>query len=106
MSMTPKKQKQLTQAQAKQMAPAVQKFNSIAKILIRLLTEKIEAKERALGNISVVVNSGYKAEKSHSISITTIDINRTSIAKKGKYTYNQVMPWEEQLRRQKRGRII
>lgn len=106
MATLPKKQRQLSQAQAQKMAPAVSKFNSIAKVLIRILTEKIEAKERALGNISVIVNSGYKAERRNTFSITTIDINRTSINKKGSYSYNKTMPWEEQLRRQKRGKII
>jgi len=88
------------------MAPAVKKFNSIAQLFIRLLTEKIEAKERALGNVSVVVNSGFKAERRNSISITTVDINRTTISKKGSFSYNQGMKWEDQLRKQKRGRII
>lgn len=102
----PKKRRQLSPAQARQMLPAVKKFNSIAQIFIRLLTEKIEAKERAMGNVSVMVNSGFKAERRNSISITTIDINRTTISKKGGYAYNQSMHWEEQLRKQKRGKII
>jgi hypothetical protein len=103
--MAPKK-RQLNQAQAIKMAPSVKKFNAISRILIRLLSEKIEQKERALGNISVMVNSGFKAERRNSISITTIDINKTSVNKKGGSTYNQSMPWEEQLRRQKRGLIL
>ncbi|NDC82594.1 hypothetical protein EB093_02880 [bacterium] len=104
--MANKPKRQITQAQARQMAPSVRKFNSIAKVLIRLLSEKVEAKEKALGKISVIVNTGYKSERRSQISITTVDINKTMISQKGKLSYTQSMSWEEQLKRQRRGKII
>lgn len=101
-----KNRRQLSQVQAAKMAPSVKKFNSIAKVLIRLLSQKIEQKEKALGNISVVVNGSVKMERRNTLSITTVDINKTTISRKGSAAYSTGMSWEDQLKRQKRGIIL
>ncbi len=54
----------------------------------------------------MVTDMGRAKIHGGNISIQTIDINETRIKKKGDYSYNQVMGWEAQMRRQKKGLML
>lgn len=102
----PRKRK-LSKADTKKVMPKISEFNSLSKMLLKLLGQKIDQKEKKLAGIKVMVTDMGRA-KIHggNISIQTIDINETRIKKKGDYSYNQVMGWEAQMRRQKKGLML
>ena len=103
-----KKQK-LSPGKAKKLTPVVAKFNKIARLFIRSLNQQVQQKETELHTIKVMLND-FKMPADNtpfsSISIQTIDINETKIKKKGNFSFNKKMDWEDDLRNKKRGQII
>lgn len=98
--------KKINRAQAQALLPEVSKFNGLAKALIRLLDGKIDQKDRHLNNIRLMVNKTIKIDRGSNINITTVDINRTIVKKRGGYSYNKAMDWENQLKQKKRGIVL
>ncbi|MCP4049899.1 MAG: hypothetical protein GY730_04255 [bacterium] len=101
-----KKRRKLTNAQTKKAMPAIKEFNSLAKVFLRLLGTKIRHKEENVARIAVMVSDMAKAPSQHNISIRTIDINKTTINKKGSYSFNKKMEWEQDIRSKNKGLIL
>ena len=102
----PRKQK-LSKADTKKVMPKISEFNSLSKMLLKLLGQKIDKKEKKLAGIKIMVTDmGRSKIQVGNISIQTIDINETRIKKKGDYSYNQVMGWEAQIRSKKKGLML
>ena len=96
-----------TRKEAQKTLPAVKEFNSLAKTFLNLLSKKIQAKEKRLGNIKVMLDQMSPPPASYArISVRTVDINETIVKKSGGYSYNQKMSWEADLREKKRGFIL
>ena len=103
---TPRKRK-YTPQEAKKAMPAIKEFNSLAKVFLKLLNQKIEVKQKRLSTIKVMVNTMSPPVSARStISIKTVDINQTIVKKQGSYSYNQEMKWENQMPKKKRGIVL
>ena len=100
--------KKLGKHQTRSLLPIVKKFNKMATVLIRSLTQLIAHEERQLSKIRVMVNdikiptSAYQS----TINITTVDIRKTTISQKGSFSHNQVMDWEKNLGKKSKGIIL
>lgn len=100
--------KKLGKQQTKTLLPIIKKFNQMAGLLIRSLTQKIEHEERQLSKIRVMVND-IKVPASafqSNINITTVDIGKTTVKEKGSFAHNQVMDWEKDLGKRSKGIIL
>lgn len=98
--------KKLNALQTKKLVPVLKQFNAIAKVFLRVLSQKVAREEEHLSKIAVLVTGIAPPEQHHSISIQTIDINKTKVSKKGSFSFNQKMDWEQELRKKKRGMIL
>ncbi|MFT5170703.1 MAG: hypothetical protein ACI9BD_000472 [Candidatus Marinamargulisbacteria bacterium] len=98
--------KKLNKIQTKALLPVMRQFNKLAAGFIKLLTERVEQKEKQLANIKVMVTGVTIPVKDQRISITTVDINKTIVKKKGQMSFTQKMDWEDELRKKKRGLIL
>lgn len=105
---TEDKLKKLSAKKTKELVPVFKKFNSLSKIFIRMLQQKIENKEKEINRISVLVQDFKlpRQDQTHTIDIQTIDIRKTVIRKKGGFAYDQKMNWEDDLKNRKRGIIL
>lgn len=103
----PRKRK-LSKADTKKVMPKISEFNGLSKMLLKLLGQRIEEKEKKLNNIKVLVTDMGKVSNINrgNINIQTIDINQTRVKKRGDFSYNQVMDWESHLKRQKKGLVL
>ncbi|MFA5878999.1 MAG: hypothetical protein WC860_02375 [Candidatus Margulisiibacteriota bacterium] len=98
------KKKKLTQKDAENLLPLIRDFNKAANILLRLLNTRVEEKER---KIAVWVTNMTIPKSTNSINIQTVDIKNTMVSKKGGYSGNQLMKWEnEAMRSNNRGYLI
>lgn len=85
----------LNRKQTQDIIPVLSQFNKLANIFIGVLTRKIEAKEKRIKKINVLVqNKPLPIEKNFNISVQTIDMNNTKVRKKGRI-FNQKMKWEQ-----------
>jgi hypothetical protein len=101
--------KKLSAGKAKKLTPLVAKFNKLAKLFIRSLNQQIEQKEKELHTIKVMLTDFKPPSQDssyNSINIQTVDINETTVKRKGEYSFNQKMDWEQDLRNKNRGQII
>jgi len=90
----------------KKALPIFKEFNKLSKAFLKLLNQKVAEKEKHISSIKVMVDDMVLPQESNStINIQTLDMNNTSVRKKGGFKYNQKMNWEEDLRK-KRGGII
>ncbi len=102
-----KKRRKYTAQESRKTLPAVKEFNGLAKLLLKLLSQKVEAKEKRLGSIKVMLDQFASDPKNLStISIKTVDINETIVKRSGRFSYNQKMSWEGDLKGKKRGFIL
>lgn len=103
-----KSQKKLGKHKTRSLIPVLNKFNKMATVLIRSLSQKIAYEEQQLSKIRVMVNdikipaSAYQS----SINITTVDLGKTTIKQKGSFSHNQVMDWEKDLGKRSKGVIL
>jgi hypothetical protein len=102
--MAPKKK--ISRAQAQQLLPEVSKFNSLAKMLIKMLDGNVDRKEKHLSAMRASLSKKIQKDRSSNISVMTVDINRTMVKKKGGYSYNKPMNWEEDLKNRRRGIVL
>jgi hypothetical protein len=102
--MAPKKK--ISRSQAAQLLPEVSKFNSLAKMLLKILDGNIDRKEKHLSAMRMSLNKKIQKDRSSNISVMTVDINRTMVKKKGGYSYNKAMNWEEDLKNKRRGIVL
>ena len=69
--------------------------------------KKINKKEKRISQIAVLVQGMAIPHKHHDIDIQTIDIRKTTIQKKGSYSFNKTMDWEQDLKSiRKKGLIL
>lgn len=101
----PRKQK-LNAQQTKKLVPKIKVYNKLAKVFIGFLTKQIEAKEREVKHIRVMVADIKIPENRHDIMVETIDINNTKFRKKGSYSQTKKMDWESDFRNRNRGFIL
>jgi|SaaInlStandDraft_3_1057020.scaffolds.fasta_scaffold57613_2 hypothetical protein len=104
--MDKKTKKKFSRQQTKKMVPALKEFNSMAKAFLKLLHKKIEQKEKRISNIAVLVNEMAIPQSHYSINIQTIDINQTTVRKKGKMSFNKSMDWEQDYRKRNKGLLL
>ncbi len=102
--MAPKKK--ISRAQAQQLLPEVSKFNSLAKMLIKMLDGNVDRKEKHLSAMRASLSKKIQKDRSSNTSVMTVDINRTMVKKKGGYSYNKPMNWEEDLKNRRRGIVL
>jgi len=100
--------KKLTKQQTKEALPSIKEFNGLAKLFMKLLGQQIEHKEKQMSNIQVLLNDIKLPQVTNrsNINIQTIDMNRTTVKKRGDASFNQLMNWEDQMRKQKRGLML
>lgn len=96
----------LNKQQTKKLIPAIKGFNKMAEVFIALLTKKINEKEKKLSGIRILVKDMPLPQRTHNISIQTLDMNRTMVKTKGGYSFNQKMDWEKDLRKKNRGILL
>ena len=102
--MAPKKK--ISRAQAEALLPEVTKFNALAKMLLKILDGNIDRKEKHLRDMRESLNKKIKKDRSSNINVMTMDIKRTMVTKKGGYSYNKAMNWEEDLKNRRRGIVL
>ncbi|MBT6120546.1 hypothetical protein HOH45_03665 [bacterium] len=102
-----KKKKTMGKAHVRALLPMFKEFNSLSKVFISMLNKKIEAKQTAVKQIKVLVSGmSTPGDLQSNISITTVDINKTSIRGKTGGSYNQVMDWESDFMKNRKKFII
>lgn len=108
MSNIPSPKKKLKPGQTKALIPLIKKFNAVANVLINSLNQKLEREKRELAHIRVMVDAITipEDERNHQINITTLDMGKTKIKKKGNMAFNQVMEWEKEMRGKRKGVIL
>jgi hypothetical protein len=100
----PPKRRRLNKKEAESLLPVIREFNKLAKAFLSILTKKVEDKER---RIAVMVSTITIPEKKYQINIQTIDIKNTQVTKKGQFSSNQKMAWEDDVMRNlRRGQVI
>jgi len=104
--MAASKRQKLNKKQSKKVVPYVKQFNSLAKIFIESLERKIQAKQRRINKISILIEDIKVPESRPTIDITTVDMRKTKIKKKGEASFNQVMSWEDDYIKQRKKWII
>jgi hypothetical protein len=102
--MAPKKK--ISRGQAQQLLPEVAKFNSLAKMLLKLLDGNIDRKEKHLTAMRASLSKKIQKDRASNISVMTVDMNKTMVKKRGGYSYNKPMNWEEDLRNKRRGIVL
>ncbi len=102
-------QKKMNRQEAKAILPVLEEFNKLSKSFIKLLSHKVEEKEKQVAKIKVMV-TGMSVPKDmlnqSTISAQILDINNTKIYKRGKGVFKQNMDWEDDLRQKRRGIIL
>jgi len=94
-------------AHVRALLPMFKEFNSLSKVFIRMLNKKIEDKQNSVKQIKVLVSGmSTPSELQSNISITTVDINKTSVRGKNSGSYNQVMDWESDFMKNRKKFII
>ncbi|MFC1752491.1 hypothetical protein ACFL96_03755 [Thermoproteota archaeon] len=106
MAKQPKPQPQITRNQVQSLLPGIKEFNSVAKVFSGLLSQKIEYKEKRLSRISILISDVLIPERENKIDITTVDMRKTKVRKKGQGAFNQTMKWEDDYYKRKRGVIL
>jgi hypothetical protein len=96
----------LNKQQTKKLIPAIKAFNKMAEIFISLLNKKIKEKETKINRIRVMVKDVPLPQRTHNISIQTVDLNTTMVKTKGGSSFNQRMDWEKDLRKKNRGILL
>jgi len=98
------KRRNLNKKEAEKLIPLIREFNKIASGFLRILSKKVENKER---KIAVMVSSITIPKAQFNINIQTVDINKTIVTKRGQYQSNQTMNWESDImKNMRRGQII
>jgi hypothetical protein len=99
----------MNKQEAKALLPVLEEFNKLSKSFIKLLSHKVEEKEKQVAKIKVMV-TGMSVPKDRmnqsTISAMTVDINDTKVYKRGKGVFKQNMNWEDDLRQKRRGIIL
>ena len=98
--------KKFSKQQTKLLLPVIKKFNGIAKGLIKVLSKKIEEKERRLNTIRVLVKDVKLPTQNHQFNIQAVDLKNTIVRQKGSFAINQTMDWEKELRNRNKGIIL
>jgi hypothetical protein len=101
--MAPKKR--MSAVEAERLLPMMKEFNSVAKIFLALMNQRIDVREK---RISLVLSDIPRIPLTNSnISVKMIDIGTTTVKKKKQLEHNQSMDWEKQMRQnQNRGFVI
>ncbi len=99
--------RQLTKQETQQAIPILKEFNKLSKAFIGLLSHKVETKKKRVHTLSVLVNDfKIPVDTRSTLSITTFDISRTQISRKGSGKFNQRMKWEADFRKRNRGIVL
>jgi hypothetical protein len=103
-----KKKRKYTKKEAQQALPSIKEFNKLASTFLNLLNQKVEQKQKRLSTISVLLDGSVRIKrKKHDINIQAVDLKSTLLnKKKGTYSYNQAMNWEEDFRRNRKRGIV
>jgi len=102
----PKKRK-LSAIESKKWIPIISELNKMADAIVKILTNQVQEKEKKLHTLSLIVSDIKIPQKSFkTIEIRLTDINDTKVMKKGQWSFNQRMNWENDIRDKKKGQII
>lgn len=99
--------KKPSKQELKQSISIFKEFNQLSKAFLKLLHQKVAEKEKHISKIKFMVDDMIIPQKINTtLNIQTLDMNKTSVQKKGGFKYNQKMNWEEDLRKKRRGIIL
>jgi hypothetical protein len=88
----------LNPVQTKKLLPAIKGFNKLAKVFIGILQKRIEAKEKKIANIKLLVNdmpTNFSSNQNHGIIINNIGSEQMTVRKKGQSSFKKKTNWDD-----------